>query len=1194
MSTASKFSGKSSWFSKLSAVVVSSAMAMTMGIAAAPAANAYEAKLITVGEKVEYSTQKRVPAVESSIGVGSLAADGTVALPGTAGYDSALVRVSLFAPAQDTTISVAGSPALFAVAGQDASATVLAPVADGKVQISASANANVRVEVLATFKNDAKTPGATNSVAQPVARGAAALGAEQSVGITGLGGVPATDVRAAYVTADVTLSQAGTVTLGGQTLDLPQGHTVVSTIVVPDAQQGDIKVSSTADGSIALAVRGWVAGSAENAEQVNVEGSYVPTSGADWSTSAASQSKAGAVDVPGATDRALSLALVSATKSANTSRTFVDVGENIAGRSEGVLVDAAKGAAPQLEIVESSTAQAKVSVRGDAVNASVLPLGDVLGTPAAAKGTVDVAITAPNDGASINLAETGGITLKGTVKSSAAVDHVEVYGNDTKIGNASVQYTADGPAWSMQVASPESQKVTYKAVVVARDDAKGDARITTQVTLPSADDTVINPDAVVVDPNDPANPVTGLTSDTVTFANEPSFGINKVIVSGVGNAAPQGFIRRVVAIDHTDAGWVVTTKPATLTEVFEQAKIDSSHPFDGNTVLTESENTNPDIVVAPGDKQVSQLVPADQLDLSLPNQPDTASAPQSYAVRPQARESSGEVGFKTSLQFSIPGEAFQDQTDPDDDPELDELTDHSQEEDGDQQAKEKAEKEFGFATAVELAAKMGTKFVLDVDTHWSWHGPDVELKEFRSTFYGEQKLSYSASMFGKVSKEFKKDLFTLEPGAVTIMAGPVPIVLNTEVKFTFEASVSGELKIEYSMETKKSFEQGVKYADGRWQDVNEQQDDTVKKEPCTPDGQVKASGSVSAEAGVKADASVKLYDIVGPALELGAKVETSLEASASTARELKLEFTADAVGTIAAKIVVTIPVIDKNLVDWTLAEQSAKLNIIHYEGSLKAECPADSGIGGGSSSGGTTQPTTKHKLTGTVTNATTQETIANATITVVSDDYDRYTAQSDADGKFSADIPAGKYHVTVSKNGFVNWTKDVDLTSGDQHLTVALNPPTTSTTEWRAVLTWGEKPRDEDSHLIGNTPTGAYHVYYASKEAYDAADKRVAWLDVDDTTSYGPETLTFDVSDSGTYSYYVHNYSAEAPLNTSGAEVRLYRGDQLVRTYNIPANWGDQNIWQVFSIQNGQVVDYVEQPAAASAMSRAAVEPKKQ
>ncbi|KAA8823208.1 hypothetical protein EMO92_10340 [Bifidobacterium reuteri] len=1190
MSTASKFSGKSSWFSKLSAVVVSSAMAMTMGIAATPAANAYEAKLTTVGEKVEYSTQKRVPAVESSIGVGSLAADGTVALPGTAGYDSALVRVSLFAPVQDTTISVAGSTALFAAAGQDASATVLAPVADGKAQISASANANVRVEVLATFKNDAKTPGATNSVAQPVARGAAALGTEQSVGITGLGGVPATDVRAAYVTADVTLSQAGTVTLGGQTLDLPQGHTVVSTIVVPDAQQGDIKVSSTADGSIALAVRGWVAGSAENAEQVNVEGSYVPTSGADWSTSSASQSKAGAVDVPGATDRALSLALVSATKSANTARTFVDVGENIAGRSEGVLVDAAKGAAPQLEIVESTTAQAKVSVRGDAVNASVLPLGDVLGTPAADKGSVDVAITAPNDGASINLAETGGITLKGTVKSSAAVDHVEVYGNDTKIGNASVQYTADGPTWSMQVASPESQKVTYKAVVVARDDAKGDARITTQVTLPSADDTVISPDAVVVDPNDPANPVTGLTSDTVTFANEPSFGINKVIVSGVGNAAPQGFIRRVVAIDHTDAGWVVTTKPATLTEVFEQANIDQQpKAVDSETTVQAPETTSNGNAEFVGDSSkvitISRGSDNSQSD-SQSVQPQLRSVlPQTDSIQsdhPQTRE--GDDNFVAKIECEVILSTDSDTEEYD----ADEKTNKVCSEDGDDASK-------GVSLAFEAAlSKLGVDFKLDIETHWDWFLPKPELKYFKVAATGNVDSSVAVKAFGKVDAELDPpiEIGKLVNTVKTIMVGPVPVIIKIDVPINIVADASIEASLKLSWNWNKYFEVGKEYKNNDWHDVKVFKDSKKPEEnaPCQVASMVDGEFKFEPQAGLQLAPLVSIYDIVGPeiTLDVTAGVITG-KVSWNAAQGGKIEGTIGIKFTGEGKLEATVPVIDYKLADVKIAHFEAPLvEGPHFSMSIPGFCNPDGDGGEGD--------TKQFKLSGMITDGQTGEPIAGALVQIspAEGSGDVVFVSSDGDGKFSKKLDNGKYHLKVELNGYITFEKDVDLSSADQQVVIALAKPTSSTTEWRAVLTWGEKPRDEDSHLIGNTPTGAYHVYYASKEAYDAADKRVAWLDVDDTTSYGPETLTFDVSDSGTYSYYVHNYSAEAPLNTSGAEVRLYRGDQLVKTYNIPANWGDQNIWQVFSIQNGQVVDYVEQPAAASAMSRAAVEPKKQ
>jgi len=53
----------------------------------------------------------------------------------------------------------------------------------------------------------------------------------------------------------------------------------------------------------------------------------------------------------------------------------------------------------------------------------------------------------------------------------------------------------------------------------------------------------------------------------------------------------------------------------------------------------------------------------------------------------------------------------------------------------------------------------------------------------------------------------------------------------------------------------------------------------------------------------------------------------------------------------------------------------------------------------------------------------------------------------------------------------------------------------------RFVLTWGYLPKDLDSHLF--TPN-EQHIYFAQKAPYLAG----ANLDVDDTTSYGPETTT--------------------------------------------------------------------------------------
>ncbi|KFI98912.1 carboxypeptidase regulatory-like domain-containing protein [Bifidobacterium subtile] len=1181
------------WFKKTAAIIVTSALAAAAGITAVPL-NAYAADVSSVGKSVSYAVAKRVPAVESQIGVRAVPVDakGVVALPGTDGYDSALLRISAFAPKKDIVFNVAGSAALAVPSGRDASATVLAPISGGKAEISASAAVNARVEVLATFKNDSKTPGATNVVSKPVSRGTTRLGAKQSVGVTGLGGVPTIDVRAAYVTADINLSKSGTVTVADQQLQLPQGHTTVSTIVVPDAEEGDVQLQSSAEGTVAFTVRGWVSGSAVNTDHANVTGSYVPVNDVDWSHGSAKADKDGSVAVPGSSDRALSIALVSATKSdssAGTSRTFLDVGEDIAGRSQGILVDRKLGAAPQLEVVESSASQAAVSVRGDPVDTEVLTLGDILGQPGN-KGSVKLAITSPQDGSSIEIAQTGGITLKGTVSSQSSIDRVEVYGNSTKIGTADVSYTSNGPAWSIPVASPQSQNVTYKAVAIARDGAQTDATINTQVTLPDADDTVINPDAVVVDPNSPDNPVLGVSDNSVTFANQPSFDLNKVIVAGVGDKAPEGFLRRVVAIDHTDAGWVVTTKPATLTEVFTQANIDHTQAaLNNDTTLVNNENTDPDVVVEDGDQQPASIVPVDQLDLSdpvdssTPNpQPQARSGLKAQSQDASSSEGEGpEVGVKSSFKVTLPGEDAPHSGDQD----ADKATDFSKKSDGDKEAKDKAKLTGGLAISVENSLTLGIRFKLKVDVTWNWFVPSATLKEFRSTIYGKVKESASISVFGKVEKTFvKKDFVSLHTPAITFSIGPIPIVIKTDESLSFALKGSGELSLEDSYEYKKSFEKGVEFFNGSWQAVDENHDSGKKSDPCVPDGyDEKLSGKLTAEAGITADVKSLLYDVVGPQVEAGAKVVATLEVSTGAQDNYNVKFDLDGVGTVAAKIAVTVPVIDMTIEDWTLDEVSVTKHLLRLSRSSDRTCPANSGIGGGTGGGtGGGSSGSIYQLTGSLSDASTGDPLTDADITVTGDDGIGNTAPVDDSGNFTIELPQGQYDVRVTKAGYVDWTKQVDLTK-DQHITISLTKPTASTTEYRAVLTWGEYPRDEDSHLIGTDGSESpYHVYYQDKEAYDSQGNLIAWLDVDDTTSYGPETLTFDVASSGTYSYYVHNYSGEAPLNTSGAEVRLYRGDKLVKTYGIPADWSDQNIWRVFSIVNGQVADYVNQDVASS------------
>lgn len=177
---------------------------------------------------------------------------------------------------------------------------------------------------------------------------------------------------------------------------------------------------------------------------------------------------------------------------------------------------------------------------------------------------------------------------------------------------------------------------------------------------------------------------------------------------------------------------------------------------------------------------------------------------------------------------------------------------------------------------------------------------------------------------------------------------------------------------------------------------------------------------------------------------------------------------------------------------------------------------------------------------------------------------------SGSDGTISTTLEPGNYTAEVSKDSFETAYESFVISSeATTSKTILLSAEldedadTGSTGvggEARIVLTWGVAPRDLDSHLTWDSN----HVAYYNMNVEEVS------LDVDDTTSYGPETVTIsDVDTSTTYNYYVNNYSGESAMGASGAIVKLYYGG-TTRTYNVPSGVGLN--WNVFSIEQGQVV----------------------
>lgn len=180
------------------------------------------------------------------------------------------------------------------------------------------------------------------------------------------------------------------------------------------------------------------------------------------------------------------------------------------------------------------------------------------------------------------------------------------------------------------------------------------------------------------------------------------------------------------------------------------------------------------------------------------------------------------------------------------------------------------------------------------------------------------------------------------------------------------------------------------------------------------------------------------------------------------------------------------------------------------------------------------------------------------------------TAETDTGGQYTLTLPTGYYTLVASLNGFVTTSSSVSVIGG-RSLNVgdrALSPVLAGDGEWRFVLTWGDRPRDLDSHLTGPTAAGGrFHVYYARKGHTDSLGS--VNLDVDDVSSYGPETVTVTDTPEGLLRYSVHDYSnagkvSSAALSASGARVQVYRGSALLATYNVPSGQGD--LWTVFTL----------------------------
>jgi uncharacterized repeat protein (TIGR02543 family) len=200
-------------------------------------------------------------------------------------------------------------------------------------------------------------------------------------------------------------------------------------------------------------------------------------------------------------------------------------------------------------------------------------------------------------------------------------------------------------------------------------------------------------------------------------------------------------------------------------------------------------------------------------------------------------------------------------------------------------------------------------------------------------------------------------------------------------------------------------------------------------------------------------------------------------------------------------------------------------------------------------------------VAGTVKSATSGQVVSGVTVSVKDNSY--YSTTTNSTGYFSFAVPIGPQTLTFSATGYVFSDQSIEVGSTSTNIGEINGSPSLEESEYRFVLTWNATPTDLDSYL--KLPNNS-SINYSSKTntTYNAT------LDLDDTNGYGPETITIKNLGSGNCHYYVHNYSGENNLYSSGAKVSVYSDIGLIYSIEIPTSFVTGLYWDVFSISNNE------------------------
>jgi len=205
-------------------------------------------------------------------------------------------------------------------------------------------------------------------------------------------------------------------------------------------------------------------------------------------------------------------------------------------------------------------------------------------------------------------------------------------------------------------------------------------------------------------------------------------------------------------------------------------------------------------------------------------------------------------------------------------------------------------------------------------------------------------------------------------------------------------------------------------------------------------------------------------------------------------------------------------------------------------------------------------------ITFSVKDAVNCKIVANAKV-----NFGGVSLMTNKKGQFS--VPLGvlndgqKIKMLVTAKDYIPLIKKLEVEVGTIRGNKILLSPKLAPSSVRFVLSWTDKPKDMDIHLVSDD----FHISFRNTKSIAGRAK----LDRDAMRGFGPETITLEeVNENSSYALYIDRFSSQGEID-GNVEVQVYIDNRLNKVVKLPKT--TKKSVKVMTLSHGEVT-YMNTP----------------